>query len=120
MWSKLNVSATVAGVVNADVTDRAGRLLGHVAAIDSTVSVDVIDRAARLLGHVTVDGTVSADVTDRAARLLGNAGILSAADGSALSALLKDGWNGLKVQDDAVRRLLEELLLWMEVHTDGA
>jgi hypothetical protein len=46
-----------------DVTDRAARLLGHVA-VDSHPPVDVTDRASRLLG-VT-------DVSDRVARILGH------------------------------------------------
>jgi hypothetical protein len=62
-----------AGTISADVTDRSGRLLGHVTVDNASIAVtgtfwqatqpvslatntpDVTDRAARLLGHVTVD-----------------------------------------------------------------
>jgi hypothetical protein len=67
----LPTSATFSGAV--DVSDRSGRLLGHVTVDNASLAVtgtfwqatqpvslatntpDVTDRAARLLGHVTVD-----------------------------------------------------------------
>jgi hypothetical protein len=105
-WAPLLLDATGALVVTGggggasgpvDVTDRVGRLVGHVTVDNASIPVtgtfwqatqpvsiaaalDVADRAARLLGHVTVDNasiavtmaTNTPDVTDRAARLLGH------------------------------------------------
>lgn len=67
--------AVIGGGGTFDVSDRAARLLGHVAVDSFGAGVDVTDRAARLLGHAVVQGT-SGDVTSVAnpADALGNGG----------------------------------------------
>lgn len=47
------VSAAIRGIPQADVTDRAARLLGHVT-VDSAAGVDVSDRLARQEGRVVL------------------------------------------------------------------